>query len=84
MGAYAKLSKGTDTGYNLFLYGGYLQTAKNPGDSGGQANAARCGWWGALTTSIYGLRMGAASWPYPLYMDSSWKRLRLFQTLGYD
>ncbi len=43
MGAYAKLSKGTDTGYNLFLYGGYLQTAKNPGDSGGQANAARRG-----------------------------------------
>jgi len=43
MGAYAKLSKGTDTGYNLFLYGGYLQTAKNPGDSGGQAHAARRG-----------------------------------------
>ena len=43
MDTYAKLSKGTDTGYNLFLYGGYLQTAKNPGDSGGQANAARCG-----------------------------------------
>ena len=43
MDTYAKLSKGTDTGYNLFLYGGYLQTAKNPGDSGGQANAARRG-----------------------------------------
>ena len=43
MDAYAKLSKGTDTGYNLFLYGGYLQTAKDPGDSGGQANAARSG-----------------------------------------
>jgi len=33
MDTYAKLSKDTNTGYNLFLYGGYLQTAKNPGDS---------------------------------------------------
>ena len=32
MGTYAKLSKDTDTEYNLFLYSCHLQTAKNSGD----------------------------------------------------
>lgn len=39
-GICTKLSKNTDTGYNLFLHCGHLQTANNPDDSEGSHTIA--------------------------------------------